>query len=1347
MGGGEFAFDMLIAGGLGAMGLIPVVFYIFHRRDRSPLWLGLFCIALAGHFLFGAQRTVYRILLPQAGPEALATLESITWYLSLPILACFVRELYHGSFPGRHIRALAAACLTATALVIVLPARFHLYVMPVMEVITIVTVAWLAFVIASNAWKERSGWLALLALMPILYPLVIFDVMQNPGLRLAILPLGLVAFVIAPVAVLARRLVRNQTKFMRDLMDSVPVALSLRDPTGKYLFVNRTWDTWFGEGRQAVGRTLANSAHPATAQQLRMLDQAALERGANAAPFDSDLEFQGRKFVQTRRVMSDDGGNIVGVLVATSDTTERKAQEDRLKDQMLLTRAVIDDNPNAMYVKDTEGRYITVNDAWVKMLGVTREETIGRTVREIFHDAESERYHEQDMKLLAQGHGFSEVESLRTGPDGRPQWLIIRKAVLRRANGDVAGLVGTNTDITPLKHYERELADRNEFISGVIESLPVSVAIRDTEGRLLQVNRTWEKYIGIAREDAVGRRLDELPGYAESAELMEVARTSMAIDRQIIALGPNAPVEPIERTRLGRVYLNTRTPLVDSAGKPVGLVAVSLDITDQKMLAEILATEQRRLALVVRATKAGIVDWDGATHRNYYSPRFREILGYAPDADTSQWFEYAQLVHPDDRERFTSRFEKFVLEKDAEGRHSEFFGPEEHRLPRANGDYVWVEVNGVGVRDSKGFLTRMIAAVTDITERREQEQQLEENRHEMARQKTILETVLENIDQGISMIDKDMRAIAVNRRFYELLDVPPEHFVPGKFTLEDALRFNARRGEYGPGDTEEQVRTRMQLARKFEAHAFERKRPGGQVLSVVGKPLPDNAGFVTTYTDITEQKHAEEQLRQSMALREEVERMSRHDLKTPINSVIAVSRMMRETSKIAPEDAELLATVERAGYRILNMVNLSLDLFRMEQGTYEFHPKTVDLDEVASKVATDLQGQAASKNVHVTVTRKGSAIARAEELLCYSIFANLVKNAIEAAPENSTVTIELDREEERAVARFHNDGIVPEDMRAKFFQKYATAGKAAGMGLGTYSAALLARVQGGKITMNTSESEGTTLTVRLQAARSEEVRRRDAMPRVTTSGAMPALPALRVILADDDEFNRLVLRRHLPSPPFSVTLAVNGRAALTAAEQEWPDVVLMDLEMPVMDGYEATRRLREMERAKNRKHILIVAVSSNDEEVIIKRALAAGCDHYLVKPAAREVLWKLLSGVSVPLASGGVTAAEARATDDVILDPDLEGALDGFLKSRRDGLEELARALAADDRATAKRVAHRLAGSFALYGFKWAATESRAIERDAPDGDAEALTARAKGVRLHLDTVNIRVAPKDTVIP
>src|SRR4029078_2051608 len=145
--------------------------------------------------------------------------------------------------------------------------------------------------------------------------------------------------------------------------------------------------------------------------------------------------------------------------------------------------------------------------------------------------------------------------------------------------------------------------------------------------------------------------------------------------------------------------------------------------------------------------------------------------------------------------------------------------------------------------------------------------------------------------------------------------------------------------------------------------------------------------------------------------------------------------------RVVPEDAELLATIERAGYRILNMVNLSLDLFRMETGTYQFHPQAVDVAEVARRVAADLEAQAASKNIDVRVRANGMSaatqelLARGDELLSYSMFANPVKNAIEASPHGTVVAISLAQDDGSVVAEVHNAGAVPESVRMRFFQK------------------------------------------------------------------------------------------------------------------------------------------------------------------------------------------------------------------------------------------------------------------------------------------------------------------------
>ena len=503
-----------------------------------------------------------------------------------------------------------------------------------------------------------------------------------------------------------------------------------------------------------------------------------------------------------------------------------------------------------------------------------------------------------------------------------------------------------------------------------------------------------------------------------------------------------------------------------------------------------------------------------------------------------------------------------------------------------------------------------------------------------------------------------------------------------------------------------------------------------------------------------------ERLRAAIRVREEVERIARHDLKTPLNSILAATRLLREQRKPEAREEELLGMVERAAYRVLDMVNLSVDIYRMEQGEYRFSPRAVDLVALAESVVRDVRAHADTKGVRIELRVDGAAPSEtrrahawAEELLCYSVIANLLKNAVEASPEGRRVLIDFDTGRGgaagRTILRMYNDGVVPQSVQRNFFEKYATHGKVGGFGLGTYSARLMARVQQGDLLMRTSETEGTVLQLSLPAlpagVRPGTVAPAGA-PDARAVAGTPDLPPLRVLVVDDDEFNIAFVKSGLPTPPLEVATAINGRAALEAARERAPDVVLMDLEMPVMNGFEALAGLRALEAQSGGARSKVIAFSSYDDDSIRRKCAAAGFDGYLSKPAPRERIHDILRAV----AAGGAmpepplppAAADAARPDDaVVVDPDLRSALPNFLDTRRALVAELAAALRAGEREGARRIAHKLAGSFALYGFRWASDESRALQRAAATEDLGTLAARCEGLGAHLS--NVRIAERE----
>ena len=490
-------------------------------------------------------------------------------------------------------------------------------------------------------------------------------------------------------------------------------------------------------------------------------------------------------------------------------------------------------------------------------------------------------------------------------------------------------------------------------------------------------------------------------------------------------------------------------------------------------------------------------------------------------------------------------------------------------------------------------------------------------------------------------------------------------------------------------------------------------------------------------------------LEENARLREDVERMSRHDLKTPLNSILGVTRLLRDDMRLNTEQRELVGVLQRSGFRMLEMVNLSLGLFRMETGTYDFRPQAVDLREVATRVLVDLHSYAEAGGVtlHLEDANPEPVYVRAEELLCYSILANLVKNAVEAAGSGARVTLRL-RRGDPVTLTVHNPGEVPADIVGRFFDKYVTSGKSGGTGLGTYSARLMARAQQGDLAMATGAA-GTTVTLTLRPLRDEATVPQPLLPARRPEPQWDATrPPREVLLVDDDEYTRLVMRRYLPSPPFVVETAGNGQAAADVMSRRWPHYLLIDMEMPFRSGVDTVRWVREQEATRRRRPCHVLMLSGNDDEASMQRALEAGADRFLVKPVTRELLlstlWEMETGMSYADSLGHageeqseLAPLEGSTMEDeiVMVDPEWIEFFPDFMRSQRETVDAMARALDAGDREDVQFLAHRATGGLGTMGLAWAARQTRAVEREALHAPPEELEQRIRVLREHLRKV------------
>ena len=881
---------------------------------------------------------------------------------------------------------------------------------------------------------------------------------------------------------------------------------------------------------------------------------------------------------------------------------QRLDLQEALRAQAQLA-AIVQSAHDGIVSKSLDGVVRSWNQSAERLFGYTAEDMIGRNITTIIPE---DRLDEEVLiqSRIRKGEQVERYETLRVHKDGHTVPVSLTVSPVRDSAGRIVGASKIVQDISARQEAESVLRRREEELRTITDAVPALIAYVDLDLRYRFNNLAYEHWFGWPRGTIEGCDMRDLLG--DSAFEAVLPHLQRALSGEAVRFETWADYRTGGRRYIDATYLPRR----DQDGDVEGLFMLVADITAHKEAEESLAKSEARYRTLVNNLSDAMVLADPQRRIVLVNPAFSTIFGYGSDEIIGRSSEVLYADSSDFRRMGEQRYYGEV-------------GPQldayEMRYRRQDGSVFWAETRGSAVRDEQGALIGFLGLHRDITDRKRAEDALRESE---ARFRLMAETM----PGVVFTTSAEGWCDYVNTRWYEYTGTEPN--AADGFGWLTAVHPDDRE------PTLEHWKEALAAGTSFE-HKYRLRGVDGRYRWTIvrAQPLRDSARSINKWlgvaTDIDELVQAQEALKESHRRKDEFLAMLAHELRNPLAPVMtAVEVLQLDSDLLTGRVAWAADIIQRQTLHLTHLVDDLLDIARIVSGRIQLRRSTLDVCALAVQAVDSARPRIQAKGIRLAVTIPDTPLyVFADAGRITQILDNLLDNAAKYTDSGGDMHVAVERSGEDVALRITDTGIgiAPENL-LRVFELFEQADPgfdrgSGGLGLGLNLVQRLVNMHGGSVVARSEGlGRGSEFEVRLPLSGSEPDK-----PAAPVREAAPAGPARKVLVVEDNPDVAESLVALLQGLGHQAVSVPDGPSCLDIAAKDPPELVLLDLGLPGMTGYEIAQALRERLPAASLRLVAITGYGRREDRA---RARAAGFDDHVLKPVNRETLERILADLA-----------------------------------------------------------------------------------------------------------------------